>query len=94
MFNQYQVSETQNRHKETNNLIACAERELKLRRHVYPNLVARGKKTPKAAEYEIKCMKEILVILHLVNRLNFLEQPQTKTERMIFENTHPEMKND
>lgn len=93
MFNQYQTN-NKDRHKEIENLIACAERELKLRRHVYPNLVARGKKTPKAAEYKIKCMKKILVILHLVNRRNFLEQPQTKTERMIFENTRPEMKND
>lgn len=93
MFNQYQTN-NKNRHKEIENLITCAERELKLRRHVYPTLIARGKKTPGAAEYETKCMKEILVTLHLVNRLNFLEQPQTKTERMIFENTHPEMKND
>lgn len=81
------------KHKEINNLISCAERELRLRKHIYPNLVARGKKTASASEFEIKCMKEILVILHLVNRLNFLDQSSTITERMIFENTHPDMKN-
>ena len=93
MFNKYQIG-AKDKHKKIENLINCAEREIELRRRVYPKLVIQGKKTEGAARYEIQSMKEILIILHLVNRLNFLDQPNTKTERMIFENTHPDMKNE
>lgn len=41
-------------------LILCAERELKYRRRVYPRLVDRGTMGPRTAQHEIKCMEAIL----------------------------------
>ena len=88
MINEYQSE----KHKEITSLIKCIEREIRYRRQVYPSLVARGKKSEWSSKYEIKCMKEILVILHIIERTGFLEQEDIKTQKMIFENTHPELK--
>jgi len=38
----------------------CAERELALRRRVYPGRVRAGTMTEKMAEHEIKCMEAIV----------------------------------
>lgn len=39
--------------------LACAERELKLRRRVYPRWIERGQMTQKLADHEIACMESI-----------------------------------
>lgn len=80
------------KHKRISNLIRCIEREIIFRRNVYPNRIIAGKMTEGTAKYEIACMREILVILHLVERCGFLDQPETKTQRLILENTKPELK--
>lgn len=90
MFNDYQ--HTTDRHKKISNLIRCVEREIIFRRNVYPNRIIAGKMTEGSAKYEIACMREILVILHLVERCSFLDQPETQTQRLILENTKPELK--
>ena len=41
-------------------LVKCAERELRLRKSVYPGLIVRGKLKPETAEHELNCMEEIL----------------------------------
>lgn len=46
--------------------IACAERELKLRRSVYPGLCARGKMREGEAQYEISAMENVLATLRWV----------------------------
>lgn len=43
--------------------VACAKRELAMRRRVYPNWVASGRMTQDKAEYEIACMDEIITTL-------------------------------
>lgn len=48
--------------------IACVKREIALRKAVYPNLVARGRKTAGTAEFEIACMSEVLNTLVLAER--------------------------
>lgn len=88
MINEYKSE----KHKEITSLIKYIEGEVRYRRQVYPSLVARGKKSEWSSKYEIKCMKEILVILHMIERTGFLEQKDIKTQKMIFENTHPELK--
>jgi hypothetical protein len=49
--------------KRLNELIACARRELALRRQVYPRAVAHGRMTQEQAEHEIGCMTEIVQVL-------------------------------
>lgn len=85
---------TKKTHQKIDNLIRSVEREIDMRKRVYPSRILSGRITQGTAEYEIKCMKEVLIILHLVERLNFLEQPETQTKRMILLNTKPELKND
>ena len=41
----------------------CAERELKLRKRVYPNLVLRGRMTQAKADWEIRTMEHIVITL-------------------------------
>ncbi len=45
-------------------LVACAHRELALRRRVYPGLVARGKMSHAKAEHEIEAIASILELLN------------------------------
>lgn len=40
--------------------LRCLERELKMRRKVYPRWVRDGKMQPEAADYEIQVMAEIM----------------------------------
>jgi hypothetical protein len=40
-------------------MLKCAERELALRKRVYPNLVRRGKMTVTQSDYELKTMERI-----------------------------------
>ncbi len=56
------------------NQIKCVEREIKMRKSVYPRLVACGKKTSKEAEYEINCMIAVLNTLIIAQR-NHLDKP-------------------
>ena len=44
-------------------LIACAEREVRQRRRVYPNLVRKGTMSLDQANHEIRCMRQILTRL-------------------------------
>lgn len=48
--------------------IECVRREIAMRKSVYPRLVAAGKKTQGAADYEISCMTEALNTLLLAER--------------------------
>ncbi len=48
--------------------IDCVRREIAMRKAIYPNLVARGKKTAATADYEIACMSEALNTLILAER--------------------------
>lgn len=54
--------------------IACAQRELKLRRWVYPNQVIAGKKTQGQAAQEIATMEAIIDTLEMVRRTH-LDKP-------------------
>lgn len=47
-------------------LVASAEREERIRRKVYPGLVARKDMTQKQADYEIECMRQIVACLRRV----------------------------
>ena len=49
--------------KTTKELIACAKRELALRRNVYPKWVASGRMHAEQCEHEIACMEAIVVEL-------------------------------
>lgn len=40
-------------------MLKCAERELALRKNVYPSLVRRGKMSVTASDYELKTMEHI-----------------------------------
>jgi hypothetical protein len=51
--------------------IAAARREVRLRRSVYPNLVARGRMLQETADRELACMQAIVTTLTQV-----LEQTQ------------------
>jgi hypothetical protein len=43
--------------------IACVEREIKMREHVYPRWVGQGKMTKDKADREIAVMREVLTTL-------------------------------
>ena len=43
--------------------LACARRELALRRNVYPGWVARGKMNQQKSDHEIACMESIVETL-------------------------------
>lgn len=43
--------------------IACVEREIAQRKHVYPRLIAAGKLTQKKADHELACMQAVLETL-------------------------------
>lgn len=58
-------------------LIASAERELSLRRRVYPRRVAERRMEQRDADHEIKCMEEIAALLKAKaneNQLDLLNQ--------------------
>ena len=40
--------------------LKCAERELAMRKRVYPRLVDAGKLKPEQATYELECMRAIV----------------------------------
>jgi hypothetical protein len=42
------------------NKLACLERELKMRRKVYPRWITQGKMDPSKAQHEIDCMEAIV----------------------------------
>jgi hypothetical protein len=43
----------------TRDKLICAQRELEMRRNVYPGRIEQGKMTQAQATYEIKCMEAI-----------------------------------
>jgi hypothetical protein len=45
-------------------LLACAKRELAMRKNAYPRWVKKGSLSPQSAEHEIECMQEIVKILN------------------------------
>lgn len=45
-------------------LIACAEREVRYREHVYPRRVAKRQMSPEKADRELEMMKAIASRLH------------------------------
>lgn len=53
--------------------LACAKRELAMRRHVYPRWVQVGKMTKQNADHEIACMEAIVADY----------EEATKEERLI-----------
>jgi hypothetical protein len=55
-------------------LVECAEREVRLRRRVYPNRIETGRMSPALAERQIAMMEEIAA------RLRVLEQ---QTELLV-----------
>jgi hypothetical protein len=46
-----------------NDQIECAERELAIRKQVYPGWVDKGRMAPDKANHEIECMAEIVYTL-------------------------------
>ena len=49
-------------------LIACAQRELRLRKRVYPGLVNNKKITADRCRYEIQCMESMIAFLKACRR--------------------------
>lgn len=47
----------------TPEMIACAERELRMRRRVYPRWVQQERMSQTTADHEIACMQSILLTL-------------------------------
>jgi hypothetical protein len=43
------------------NKLACLERELKMRRRVYPRWITQGKMDASKAAHEIECMEAIVI---------------------------------
>lgn len=70
-----------NQAKQISNQISCVEREIHMRKNVYPRLVAAGKKTKAAADYEIACMTEALNTLILAQRMHLDKSFNQITER-------------
>ena len=87
----YQHSQPQS-WKKLDNLIRSVEREIELRRKVYPNRVIQNKMTEGHANYEINCMKEVLMILKILERTDYLTTQDAETSRIILENTKPHLK--
>lgn len=54
-----------------NDLTNCAERELVLRRRVYPSWINRQKLTAKKADHELHCMEAIVELLKLLELREF-----------------------
>lgn len=46
------------------NLIACVEREIRLRERAYPRWVEGGRMSKERADAEIRLMREVLAFLH------------------------------
>lgn len=44
-------------------MLDCAERELRLRRKVYPTLISRGRMTAQKAQREIEAMEHIAITM-------------------------------
>ncbi len=44
-------------------LVECVNRELKLRKRVYPRWIDDGRMTQKKSDHEIRCMAAILALL-------------------------------
>ena len=57
----------------TTEQIACVERELKLRRVVFPKKVRAGDMTQAKADHEIACMEDLL------NRLRLTDQGEAES---------------
>jgi hypothetical protein len=47
----------------TDQMVSCVEREIAMRKRVYPSRTANGRMTKAKAEYEIGCMAAVLEIL-------------------------------
>lgn len=45
-------------------LVACVEREIRMRQRAYPLWVARGRMTQAKADAELALMREVLAFLH------------------------------
>lgn len=57
-------------------LIACARRELELRKRAYPSWVRQGRMSQEKSNHEIQCMEQI------VERLEMLETLRQVSEEM------------
>ncbi len=44
-------------------LVECAEREIRQRQYVYPRRVESGKMTKQKMDHEIRCMEQIAIML-------------------------------
>ena len=80
-------------HKKIGNLIRSVEREIEYRRRIYPLRVTKGTMTEGQYRYELNCMKEIRVILHVLERTGYMASPEAKITREILERTKPELAN-
>ena len=49
--------------------IACVEREIELRKRVYPRRVADQKMSPHAARYQIEAMEAVLATLRKIRKM-------------------------
>ena len=92
MINDYNHHTTDG-HKKIGNLIRSVEREIEYRRRIYPLRVTKGTMTEGQYRYELNCMKEIRIILHVLERTGYMTTPDAKITREILERTKPELAN-
>jgi hypothetical protein len=69
-------------------MLACARRELGLRKNVYPRWIEAGRMTEEKAKHEIECMESICTALEKLKMLEEItaeikagEKPKTKEEQ-------------
>lgn len=73
------------------NQIACVNREIAMRKYVYPNQVARGKMTEKQAQDGIATMEAVAYTLQIAKRTH-LDKPWNQTPLSLVWLPYPENK--
>jgi hypothetical protein len=61
-------------------LLACARRELALRRNVYPRWIQAGRLSPEKATFEIECMEQICTVLEKYKMLGEVSEEMKEME--------------
>jgi hypothetical protein len=78
--------------KTTKELIACAKRELALRRNVYPKWVASGRMKAEQCEHEIACMEAIVVELETkATEPELFEPPESNYRKALRTGIKPDI---
>lgn len=62
-------------------MVACARRELILRKNVYPRWIKEGRMTAEKAQYEIECMEDICAVLEKYKMLGEVSEEMKEMER-------------